>query len=366
MQRLLRFVFGVAAVLAGLEVAFRLGEPAIAASGHRVLTKVAILDAQGPVETLFFGSSQSWDAISPRLFSARLEQLQPGLRARGFNLAVTSSTLETLEWLARRYAHRAGLRLAVIEVSEPQLQSGLLPWEEPAQTPRGAEEWIEDFAARHACLVRHRGALRGESLERLPGLLFFAPRLDGSEVLVPEQLAAAWGRTGSLPAALPEVNAVHFPEGEVNAVHMPERAVNAVHMPERAVNAVHMPERAVNAVHMVDGEVNAVHFASAASGTDPRALRLISIASMLREGGASVAFIVPPLQPGMRTGALRTLLPSLARAAPVWDFSAADIPEEMFRDPSHLNHRGRALFSAALAAEASRAGLLGAGLARRE
>jgi hypothetical protein len=127
-----------------------------------------------------------------------------------------------------------------------------------------------------------------------------------------------------------------------------------------------MPERAVNAVHMVDGEVNAVHLASAASGTDPRALRLISIASMLREGGASVAFIVPPLQPGMRTGALRTLLPSLARAAPVWDFSAADIPEEMFRDPSHLNHRGRALFSAALAAEASRAGLLGAGLARRE
>jgi hypothetical protein len=346
MQRLLRFVFGVAAVLAGLEVAFRLGERAIAASGHRVLTKVAILDAQGPVETLFFGSSQSWDAISPRLFSARLEQLQPGLRARGFNLAVTSSTLETLEWLARRYAHRAGLRLAVIEVSEPQLQSGLLPWEEPAQTPRGAEEWIEDFAARHACLVRHRGALRGESLERLPGLLFFAPRLDGSEVLVPEQLAAAWGRTGSLPAALPEVNAVHFPDGEVNAVHMPERAVNAV--------------------HMVDGEVNAVHFASAASGTDPRALRLISIASMLREGGASVAFIVPPLQPGMRTGALRTLLPSLARAAPVWDFSAADIPEEMFRDPSHLNPRGRALFSAALAAEASRAGLLGAGLARRE
>jgi hypothetical protein len=38
----------------------------------------------------------------------------------------------------------------------------------------------------------------------------------------------------------------------------------------------------------------------------------------------------------------------------------------MFRDPSHLNHRGRALFSAALAAETARAGLLGAGLARRQ
>src|SRR5438105_4177459 len=53
-QRLLRFVLGVAAVIAALEVAFRLGEPAIGASGHRVLTKAALLDAQGPVEVLFF------------------------------------------------------------------------------------------------------------------------------------------------------------------------------------------------------------------------------------------------------------------------------------------------------------------------
>src|SRR5437660_876930 len=89
-QRLLRFVIGLAAVLAAIEISFRVWEPAIAASGNRVLTKAALLDAHGPLEVLFFGTSQSWDDVSPRLFSAQLEQLQPDLRARGFSLAVTS------------------------------------------------------------------------------------------------------------------------------------------------------------------------------------------------------------------------------------------------------------------------------------
>src|SRR5216684_4115411 len=40
-QRLVRFVLGVAAVLAAIEVAFRLWEPAIAASANRILTKAA-------------------------------------------------------------------------------------------------------------------------------------------------------------------------------------------------------------------------------------------------------------------------------------------------------------------------------------
>jgi hypothetical protein len=320
-QRLVRFVLGVAAVLTAIEVAFRIWEPAIAASANRILTKAALLDAQGPVEVLFFGTSQSWDDISPRLFSAQMERLEPGPPVRGFSLAVTSSTLETLEWLARRYGRRAGLRLAVVEVSEPQLQSGLPPWEEPAQPPEDAEERIEDFAARHLRLIQHRGGLRGESLERLPGLLFFAPRLDGSEVLIAEQIAAAMGR--------PEVNAVHLPVGEVNAVHF-------------APSATPPPAQ------------------------DRRALQLIHVASALRQGGVSVVFIVPPLQAARRSGLLRDILPSLSREAPVWDFSQAALPSEMFRDPSHLNHRGRALFSAALAAETARAGVLGVGLARRQ
>jgi hypothetical protein len=127
-----------------------------------------------------------------------------------------------------------------------------------------------------------------------------------------------------------------------------------------------MPEREVNAVHMAVGEVNVVHPAPPAPAQDRRALRLIHVASALRQGGVSVVFIVPPLQRARRSGLLRDILPSLSREAPVWDFSQAALPSEMFRDPSHLHHRGRALFSAALAAETARAGLLGAGLARRQ
>src|SRR5260221_1773346 len=184
-KKLVRYLLGLAAVLGGVEAAFRIWEPAFASCGDRVLTKAAILDQQGEVEALFFGTSRSWDAISPRLFAAELAELQPGLRLRGFNLAVTSATLETLESLARRFAGRPGLRLAVLELSGMQLELG--------RTAAAEEDAITAFAARHLRLIEYRSALRGESLERLPELLFYPRRMDGSEILLVDQLAAAAG-----------------------------------------------------------------------------------------------------------------------------------------------------------------------------
>jgi hypothetical protein len=312
-SRLARYVLGVLAVFAALEAAFRIWEPEVAACGHRVATKALLLDKQGPMEALFFGTSRTWDAVSPRLFSEESAALQPGIAARGFNLAVTSSNLDTLEQMARRFAGRPGLRLALLELSQPQLDPG-----EPEGPPRDA---LEELFARRLRLIAHRTALRGESLERLPELLFFPRRMDGSEVRFADQLAAALGRQE--PRAPP-----------------------------------------VDLAPLAPAPVAPAPIAPDASVADPRAARLDAVARLLRERGAAVVFVVPPVHESDRTAAVRAVAASLARDWPVWDFGAAPFPEQMFRDGSHLNRAGRALLSRLLAVETARAGLLGPGLAR--
>ncbi len=171
MARLLRFLAGTCAVLALAEGGFRLFAVEVSASVSRAGTKAALLDKQGRIEVLFFGTSRLWDGVSPRTFSAAF----PGVRA--FSLAASGARLDTLEWLARRVAHRPGLRLAFVELSSPQL--------DPSPSREAAPSGLEAIAARYSMLVANRGALRGESLERLPGLLLFPRRLDGSESISP-------------------------------------------------------------------------------------------------------------------------------------------------------------------------------------
>ncbi|HEY6146791.1 MAG TPA: hypothetical protein VIZ69_03805, partial [Thermoanaerobaculia bacterium] len=176
MRRLLLYLGGVCAALALVEGAFRVFEREISASASRVETKAALLEKQGPVEVLFFGTSRFWDGIAPRRFAAAF----PGVRA--FNLAASGAKLPTLE----SEAGRPGLRLAAIELSAPQL--------DPASPPDAPASGVEGVASRWLKLIAHRGALRGESLLRLPELLLFARWMDGSEVRFVDQIAALFGR----------------------------------------------------------------------------------------------------------------------------------------------------------------------------
>lgn len=301
MKKLLRYAFGVLAVLGSIEGAFRLWEPAFAACGDRILTKAAVLDRQDRVDVLFYGTSRFWDAVSPRLYARKLPA-PPDVR--GFNLAVTSSTLETLEMLARRFANRPGVRLNVVELSGPQLE---------LQTPEPAApaDPVADFAARHSRLIAYRAALRGESLERLPELLFYPKRMDGSEILLSEQL---------------------FPETD------PAEWVQPLIAPARPA-AVSGP-----------------------ATDDPRAERMLAVGRLLRQS-APVVFVVPPIQKAEPH--IRPYVVALAKEFPVWDFADVAMPASSFRDTTHLSKQGRAEFSRMLAAETDRAGLLTANLSSR-
>jgi hypothetical protein len=299
MPRLLRFVLGTCAVLALAEGAFRLFAVEVSACASRAGTKAALLDKQGRVEVLFFGTSRLWDGISPRTFSAAF----PGVRA--FSLAASGASLGTLETLAKRFAHRPGLRLVFVELSSPQLD--LAPSQEAPPTG------LEAMAARHSMLIRSRGALRGESLERLPGLLFYPRRLDGSELHFADQLAAILGRPPS-GAEAPDLRPAPLP--------------------------------------------------AVAAAQDPSARRLLAVGRELRAASVEVVFVVPPLEacePAQDMGAAAA---ALSPEFPVWNYQRAPLPAQDFLDCGHLNERGRLAFSHALAAEAARGGFAQA-LARR-
>jgi hypothetical protein len=299
MPKLLRYLAGTCAVLALAEGAFRLFAVELSAATTRAGTKAALLDKQGRVEVLFFGTSRLWDGISPRTFSAAF----PGVHA--FSLAASGANLGTLEALAKRFARRSGLRLAFVELSSPQLDSS------PSQEAPPAG--LEAMAARYSLLVANRGALRGESLERLPGLLFYPRRLDGSEIHFGEQVAAILGRPP--PAAQgPELRPANAP--------------------------------------------------ASAAAPGPSVARLLAVARELRAASVAVVFVVPPLRACELPEDMSAAAGAVAAGFPVWDYQRAPLPADAFRDCGHLNARGRAAFSRSLAAQAARAGFAQA-LARR-
>src|SRR5262249_235481 len=154
--------------------------------------------------------------------------------------------------------------------------------------------------------IEYRAALRGESMERLPELLFYPRRMDGSEILLSDQLAAAFG------------------EIEPRAAQIDLRPFHPAP-------------------------------ASEPPTADPRADRMLPLRPLLRRP-APVVSVVPPIQKAEPH--LRPYVSAIAREFPVWDFGDAPLPPPMFRDTTHLSKEGRALFSRLLATETVRAGLM--------
>jgi hypothetical protein len=320
-RRLLLFVSGLAAVAVSLEWQVRAHEPVFAAATNRALAKAALLDAHGPVDVLFFGTSRLQDGVSPEVFSAALGE--PTVSA--FNLAFTSSSLPSLERLAQRYADRPGLRLVFLELSTPQLENGGPVWEESAPVGQDVEGRLTSWVHGEVRTIAHRQAFVEDNVVRLPALLWFAPALDGSETRVADQLAAFLGHREPRPEGFD-------PQAWEPVRWSPGDAVVGDGPP--------LP--------------------------DARVDRLAGLAQDYRAHGVRTVFVVPPLtqrfEPAEERGhAMKSLFARLAKAsgAEVWDYSSLPLPDRFFRGESHLNRRGRASLSEALAREAKLEGLLG-------
>ncbi|MHB8418235.1 MAG: hypothetical protein ACYDCL_09175 [Myxococcales bacterium] len=316
-RRLAAFALSLAALAAAVEWLVRAHQPAFVAATNRALAKAAILDRHGAVGVLFFGTSRMQDGVAPRIFSAELERLgSQGVTA--FNLAFTSSSLESLEALAARYGYRPGLRLAVIELSSPQLENGPPVWDAEAPPGSDVEGRLTAWLHAHVRALADRRALVSDNLVRLPSLLWFGEDMDGSETRVLDQLLVFLGRRERPP------------EGFDGAAWTPLRwtgrdAIAPTERPELA-------DRLARLAHAFAGRV---------------------------------VFVVPPYTqafetPEERGARMKSLFAAVAARSgdEVWDYSSLVLPDRWFRGKSHLNHRGRAVFSTELAREVVRAGLL--------
>jgi len=316
-RRLAWFLAGVVVLLAALELFERRHSALFAAATHRGLTKAAMFDGHDRVNVLFLGSSRTQDGVSPDLVTRVLQRVAPDLGdLPGFNAAFTGSSLGALIALAPRFDQRRDVRIAVIELSEPQIFNEAAPWE-PAQSADASLEGRLAVGLQHVAIVRYRKALIGANLGRLPSLL--APSsLGGWETKGGEQLASWMGKR--------EAFATDFDSSRWR----PE-VITASTAP------VTLDE-------------------SSGAAAD----QLAQLSARYRDRGIVPIFAVPPLSTSEREAperhGLRALFAEVARRGQceVWNFAPVELPEAFFRDASHLNREGRAQFSEALAQEIAR------------
>jgi hypothetical protein len=312
--RLAWFVAGLIILLAALEIFERRHSAIIVAASHRGLTKVAMLDLHPRVDVVFLGTSRTQDGVSPDLVTRGLQAVAPELGdVPGFNAAFTGSSLGALISLVPRLDARRDIRVAIIELSDPQIFNEPAPWDETPRPTVTLEDRLAD-AVQRVHVIRYRKALLAGNLGRLPSL-FIGASLGGWETKGTEQAASWLG-------------------------HRESRATGFD--PALWKPAIIAPGLAQQTIDPTLAEV---------------AAQLGSLAHRFEDRGVKVAFAVPPLSATVhdmpeRQG-LRALFAEVARrgGCEVWDFAALSLPEAYFRDVSHLNREGRAQYSEALARE---------------
>jgi hypothetical protein len=307
MSRLLLLAATVLGLLLGLEVLCRLQPEGLAAVAHRVRFKLALLHAKGPVDFVSLGTSRSNDGINPSLLEL----------GNGFSAATPSSSLPTLEFQAAQLGPQ---KLVFVELSKPQFDGAAMDADSSAPAGSFAGDPIGEWLHQHSALLKVRRAFALENLPRVVALLA-AGSLDGSEWFRSRQLTetlrppappegvaddAAWKPKGAHPHPDPVLKG----EGD-NPPHLDEDAQRIVAGYERVLNT-------------------------------------------LRAQGTRVVLVGPPVASSSRAEEcthermiLREYI-SQKTAAPLLDFTCAEVDDRWFVDGQHLSSPGRAKYSKVL------------------
>lgn len=302
-SRLLLLAATVLGLLCALEGLCRLQPESFAAVAHRVRFKLALLQAKGEVDFVALGSSRTNDGLSPALLNL----------GHGFSAATPSSSLPTLEFLV---AHLGPQKLVFVELSKPQSEPTPLDGD---STPPGsfAGDPVGGWLHQHSALLQVRRAFTLDNLPRLVGLLG-ASAFDGSE----------WFRSRYLVEMLRPPSP---PQGVAD---------DAAWKPGPTEPPLAPPPLDEDGLRVLEGYQRVV--------------------TALRAQGAKVVLMSPPLAAQRRgeecTPSLNTLRQLISRrtAAPLLDFTCAEVDDRWFLDGQHLSSPGRAKYSQVLG-EAARA-----------
>jgi hypothetical protein len=310
--RLLLFVSTLVVLVLLLELGVRSRRQVFANATNRGLAKAAICDSRPGLDLVFLGTSRSQDGISPSLvIDSMKEQESTFADWSGFNVAFSGANLGDLIELAPRMGAHHPLKMAVVEVSEPQLLNKA-PTVVPAPPVRSGLEGRLSELLDHSLLIRYRKALLPEYLGRLLTLLLVSGSLEGWETRGSEQVWS-WLGYRLQPASDFDPSLWSLEPVTPSASRQP-----------------------------LDRDLGIV--------LD----RYVELTRQFGDRGVDVVFVVPPLSrdyvDAIERGSLRSFYVELARATgcQVWNFADLVLPDSFFSDSGHLSPKGRAHYSRAL------------------
>ncbi|MBT3293804.1 MAG: hypothetical protein HN919_10215 [Verrucomicrobia bacterium] len=306
------------AVFASLELAVRRYEQSLLSVQNKVLLKKQMVLLRRPTHVLFLGTSRTQDGVEPRELMKSMARIDPDAEdVEIFNAAATASNMDSLKHFVENILCKEGLKLLVIEVSDPQMMNGPLASElDEASAPKHTEAHLQKCLRDNSYLVRHRKLFRLDSFRRIPTLwmsdfsvgteLFRRALLkDMVEKIDRDALAQEAGTGRWKPEAIP-------PADKLSELTLSEPQIKAVQV-------------------------------------------YTEIVAVARRSHVDVLFMIPPLRGEWAAKEFdphhqvfyQTL--SFETGRPVLTTAARELNPRFFRDDSHLNKMGRTLWSDQLA-----------------
>ncbi len=334
-SRLIKFLIVFALILGAAEVFVRINGKYFYALTDKILLKVKILERSPETEVLFIGSSRFLDAIDQGVFSKQLES-KTGKKIKSMNGATTGIDADRFAYFSHIAAKNKHLTHVVLEASPPTLNHSKAVFlrelkkekvkDQPAEPGPAASARKEVFADKFEtrlqtwvtesiALVEYRKSLRADVLLKLL-VLYTADSIDPN----------TWSRKG-IVRNLFSSSDFKMPE------NLSEKFTPDVITPS-SIDAV-PPAKKLRASRFYEN------------------LQVIS--GIFSESGMEVIWVAPPVTEAMWTKNSSLKYTQYYKATAFrygsffYDCAGSDLGDEFYRDPTHLNVKGRALFSTVLA-----------------
>ncbi|MDC0259402.1 hypothetical protein OAK43_04110 [Verrucomicrobiales bacterium] len=323
--RLIKFLIIFTLVIGGFEVFARVNGKYFYALSDKVLLKAEIPERSPETKVLFIGSSRFLDAIDHTVFSEVIAE-RTGNEFKSLNGATTGFDGARFAYFAEIAADSPQLTHVILEASSPSLQDGKLDFPDQKSVPEVPENerkevfadifetHLQDWLTQNIALVKYRKSLRPKVLLKLL-VLFTADSIDPN----------FWMRKG---IARNLFGSSEFDVAEDFIDNFKPDVITPTTITESPEN--------LNPNHIYGNLEN-----------------LSTIFSKNRN--LTVIWVAPPVSKEKRKGNYSEKFTGFYQdiafrfGSTFYDYAGLGMDEEFLRDPTHLNAKGRALFSTILA-----------------
>lgn len=328
-RRLILFLVLLLLILGGLEIFVRVNGPSFEALADRLSLRIRIFE-RSPEDTaaLFLGTSRFADAIDQTVFGEAVED-RTGDFVRVVNGATAGIAQEEIVIFSEVVAERGTLPCVVIEASGSSLPEGsgrvVVAGDGEIEIDRDGrfadrlEGEFQGWLGENLALVRYRKALRPRTLVKL-GVLYTANHIDPGK----------WSRKGFVREL--------FTSSDFS---LPEETMDAL-------QPLRYDRERLPAAGTAEGEAEGI---PEPVEQHPIYRGMAEIARSLEDSDTEIVWVNPPVMGEMQEGENNPVRLAIYRriledfGGTILDYSQLELAAGLYRDRSHLNEKGRTLFS---------------------